>query len=409
MARVFAMTQLAWRNLWRNYRRTVIMLLAIVIGVWAMIFINAMMRGMINEMVNSGIRLLPGHAQIHHQNYLDDPSIVNSIASPDDKLRRALEQESIVGWSQRLRVPAVISSERDSRGVTLIGADPATEDALGFLPGEIIEGRGLESADDRGLVLGAKLVEELETRLGKRVVVMSQDPGNNVADRGFRVVGIYKAELESEESSLAYGGLATLQAMLNVEGQVSEISVLGADYRDLSPWLPQLAAAVGPTQQLESWQVLDPLLLSMLEMQDGMMLVVIVVIFAVLSFGLVNTIAMAVFERVREFGLMQALGMRPILILVQVLLEAFMLLALGLVIGNALAWLTIRPLESGIDISGYAEGMEMVGMGTTLYPALLLTDMLWVSLLVIVLGLLASLLPAWRASRFDPIKALGKN
>jgi ABC-type lipoprotein release transport system permease subunit len=404
-----AIIDLAWRNLWRNYRRTLIMLLAIVVGVWAMIFMNALMRGMVDDMIRSAVRVLPGHAQIHHPLYRDDPSIVNSMPGVSDKLRKALAQPGIVGWTSRLRVPAVIASERDSRGLMLMGIDPVAETALGFVPGEIIEGRALQGADDKGLVLGAKLVERLETRLGKRVVVMSQDPDNNVADRGFRIVGIFKAELQAQEESLAYVGRATLQSMLGAEQSLSELAILGTDYRELSPWYEKLQQSVGDELELLRWTELDPYLGSMLRAQDGMILIFVGVIFAVLSFGLVNTIVMAVFERMREFGLMQALGMRPATILLQVLMEAFLLLALGLLFGNLLAVITIKPLESGIDLSAFADGMEMFGMGTTLYPTLRTIDMVATSALVVVLGLLASLLPAWRASRFDPIQAMGKN
>ena len=132
------------------------------------------------------------------------------------------------------------------------------------------------------------------------------------------------------------------------------------------------------------------------------------VIFLARSFGLVNTLVMAVFERMREIGLMQALGMRPGLILLQVLIESVLLLSLGLIVGNVAAWLTIKPLESGIDISAVADGMEMMAMGTTLYPALDGRDMLTSSAIVVGLGILASLLPAWRAARLDPIRALAK-
>jgi ABC-type lipoprotein release transport system permease subunit len=384
------------------------MLSAIAIGVWAMIFMNAVMRGMVDDMVRSAIRVLPGHAQIHHPLYRDDPSVVNSMTGPSPELKNALAQPGIIGWSARLRVPAVIASERESRGLILLGIDPVTEAALDFVPGPIVEGRSLESADDRGLVLGAKLVERLETGLGKRVVVMSQDPQNNVADRGFRIVGIFEAELQAQEEQLAYVGLATLQSMLGAGQSLSEVAVLGTDYRDLSPWYAGLQAAAGSDVELLPWTELDSYMGSMLRVQDGMILIFVGVIFAVLSFGLVNTIVMAVFERMREFGLMQALGMRPITIMYQVLMESFLLLALGLVIGNLLAVVTIRPLESGIDLSGVADGLEMFGMGTTLYPSLRIVDMVATSALVIVLGLLASLLPAWRASRFDPIEALGK-
>ena len=190
---------------------------------------------------------------------------------------------------------------------------------------------------------------------------------------------------------------------------ISEIAATANDYRDAERWAPAIATAAGPELEVLPWQALDPFLGSMLNVQDGFALVFIVVIFLALSFGLVNTLVMAVFERVREIGLMQALGMRPGLIMLQILTESLMLLALGLLIGNLTAWLSIKPLESGIDISSVAEGMEMMAMGATLYPALDYRDMVLSTVVVIGLGLLASLLPAWRAARLDPIRALAKN
>lgn len=405
-ARVTAL--LAWRNLWRNHRRTLIMLLAIGTGVWAMIFMSALMRGMTDQMVLNGLAVLPGEVQIHHPAYRSDPSVVNSMAHPSAGLLQALQREPVTAWAARVRVPAVIASEYDSRGVTLLGVDPAAERALGSVPETIVAGRFLSGADDRGIVLGASLARKLDTELGKRVVIMSQDPENNVADRGTRVVGIYEARLASTEEQFIYAGRDVIQSMLGIGTAVSEVAVTGGDYRQVAAWAPAIAAAAGENLEVLTWMTVDTFLASMLAMQDGFTLILMVVIFLVLSFGLVNTLAMAVFERVREIGLMQALGMRPRLILYQLLLESLYLLTLGLLAGNVLAWLTIKPLESGIDVSGVAQGMEMMGVGATLYPALAVQDMLMSSAVVIVLGLLASLLPAWRAARLDPVRALNK-
>jgi ABC-type lipoprotein release transport system permease subunit len=404
-----ALTRLAWRNLWRNHRRTLIMLLAISVGVWAMIFMTALMRGMVDQMIDDGITALPGHVQIHHPAYLDDPSIENSLAEPDQDLIGALASPLVDGWTSRVRVPAMISSERASRGVTLLGVDPDGEIALGFDPGSIIEGRFLESDDDKGLVVGRKLLERLETDLGKRVVIMSQDPDNNIADRGFRIVGVYKGKLAALEEGFVYAGRSTVQSLLSLEGQVSEIAVSGQDYRYVGPLYDLVRNAIDSDTDVRPWMELDTYLGLMLGVMDGFVLVWVVVIFLALSFGLVNTLMMAVFERVREIGLMQALGMRPGLILLQVLIESLMLLTLGLVAGNLAAWLSIKPLESGIDISVVAEGMEMMAMGATLYPALDYRDMVMSTVVVIGLGLLASLLPAWRAAQLDPIRALARN
>ncbi len=399
---------LAWRNLWRNYRRTLIMLAAIVLGVWAMILFSALMRGMLEEMVHAGLRLLPGEVQIHHPQYRDDPSVVNSMPLPEGALLEVLDSAPITAWTARIKVPGMISSERDNRGVQLLGVDPEGEIALGFNPDDIVEGDFLQSAEDDGIVIGRKLAERLQTRLGKRVVIMSQDPDNNVVDRGVRIVGIYSARLKATEELYVYIGRTSLQELLHLGQEVSEVAITADNYREVDRWWPAVAAAAGPELKTAPWMVLDAYLDTMLSVQGNMNIVVMVIIFLALSFGLVNTLVMAVFERVREIGLMMALGMRPRWIMYQVLLESLMLLGLGLVIGNALAVVTVLPLESGIDISAVSEGLEMAGMGTVLYPSLAGADMLMSTVVVLVLGLLASLFPAWRASRYDPVEALAK-
>ncbi|MEQ9464991.1 MAG: FtsX-like permease family protein [Haliea sp.] len=406
---LMSLLTLAWRNLWRNYRRTLIMLLAIALGVWAMIVMSALMRGMTDQMVRNGLATLPGEAQIHHRDFRLDPSVVNHMPMPAGNLLAQLNSAPITAWAARLRVPAVLASEYASRGVTVLGIDPAQEAALGSLPETLLEGRMLGSPDDRGILLGASLARRLDTGLGKRIVLMSQDTENNVADRGVRVVGIYQARLQGDEERFAYVGRGALQELLGLEQEVTEIAVSAADYRAVDAWLPALRASAGPGLEVLGWTELHTFLGTMLAVQEGFVLVFMVVVFLVLSFGLINTLVMAVFERTRELGLMQALGMRPALILSQVLLESLLLLALGLLAGNGLALATLLPLRDGVDISAVAEGMEMMEMSATLYPLLAGRDMLLSTAVVLILGLLASLLPAWRASRLDPVRALARH
>jgi ABC-type lipoprotein release transport system permease subunit len=398
---------LAWRNLWRNHRRTFIMLAAIGIGIWAMIFMTAFMRGMVNEMVRDGIRALPGHVQVHNPNFLDDPSIDNLMATPSAGFSDAMNQIGAT-WTSRVKVPAVITSERDSRGVTLIGVLPEKESEISFVAGDIVAGRFLESPDDRGVIVGRKLLDILETDLGKRVVVMTQDPDNEIADRGFRIVGVFDAKIESYEESMIFVGQTTLQQMLKIGEQVSEIAVMGQDYRNVDPLFAAVVGATDAAAEAKPWNELNNYLGTMLGVMDGFVLVWVIVIFLALSFGLVNTLVMAVFERIREIGLMLALGMKPATILGQILVESFFLLVMGLVIGNALAIASVEVLKGGVDLSGVAEGMEMFGASSVLYPELVLGDLVTANLIVIVLGLVASLSPAWRASRFDPIRAITK-
>lgn len=402
------MNRMAWRNLWRNHRRTIIMLLAITVGVWAMIFMTALMRGMVDQMIEDGIDTLPGMVQIHDPRYKDDPSVENSLHEPGPELLATLNNRLVAGWTARVRVPAMISSERDSRGVTLLGVDPAGEIELGFDPHSIVEGRFLEGSDDEGLVVGHKLLERLETDLGKRVVIMSQDPENNIADRGFRIVGVFKAKLAAQEELFVYAGRSTVQSLLNIPGKVSEIAITGDDYRDVDDLYSLIRNAVQEDVDVQSWTEIDRYLGLMLGVMDGFVLVWVIVIYLALSFGLVNTLMMAVFERIREFGLMQALGMKPAAIRYQVILESLILLALGLLAGNLLAVLSIAPIRDGIDLSMVAQGFEMMGVSSVLVPALKMKDILMANVVVIILGILTSLIPAWRASQYSPVEAIAK-
>jgi ABC-type lipoprotein release transport system permease subunit len=400
--------RLAWRNLWRNHRRTLIMLLAIVLGTWAMIFMTALMRGMVSQMVADGISVLPGHVQVHHPDYRDDPSIANLIAVSDEELSERFGTADFSAWATRIRVPAVITSEYESRGVTLLGVDPLQERGLTFVDYDAVEGRFLESADDSGVVIGRKLATTLNTRVGKRIVLMSQDPDNEIADRGFRVIGLFDANVQAYEENYVFAGKTTTQKMLRVGDQVSELVVLGEDFRDVEAEYRKTVDLIDGRAEVKRWIELDAYLGTMLSVMDGFVLVWIIVIFLALSFGLVNTLVMAVFERVREIGLMLALGMRPIHILGQIIIESLLLLAIGLAIGTGLAWAAVQPMKDGVDLSIVGEGMEMWGMSSVLYPELLLSDVILANVVVLILGFLASLSPAWRAANYEPIEAIEK-
>ena len=402
------LSRLAWRYLWRNHRRTIVMLGAISVGAWAMIFMTALTRGMVDQMIADGISVIPGHVQLHNPDYLDDPSVGNGVALTDAELAQRFGDAGFDAWASRVRVPAVITSERESRGVTLLGIDPDAERAFSFVDYDKVDGRFLEGPEDKGVVIGAKLADTLETAVGKRIVLMSQDPDNDIADRGFRVVGLFHANMEVYEETYAFVGKHTAQKMLRIGDTVSEVVFVGSDYRNVEPVYEKVAAAVDDSVKVSRWTEVDTYLGTMLGVMDGFVMIWVIVIFLALSFGLVNTLVMAVFERVREIGLMLALGMKPMSILGQIIIESMMLLAVGLLIGDVLAYVTVKPLESGIDISIVAKGMEMFGASSILYPKLYWDDVILSNVVVLGLGFFASLSPAWRASRYEPVEAITK-
>ncbi|MDH5513405.1 MAG: ABC transporter permease [Gammaproteobacteria bacterium] len=398
------LTTLAWRNLWRHTRRTVVMLFALALGVWAMVVMAALIRGSMEQHIKKEILNLTGHVQIHAPGYRDDPAVERRF-TPSPSLWRALDRKPPVAASARVRVPAVVSSERESAGVTLIGIDPEQERGLSFISEAITEGRYLASPEDQGMLLGRKLAERLETALGRRVVLMSQDTNNQIADRGFRVVGIFDADPQAMEIGYVFIGLDIARQMLKTGDGISEIAVMGADRKKFVALLGSLRAAA-PALDVAPWTEVQPLLVLTEKVNNVVLIIWFAVVFAAMAFGLVNTLLMAVFERTREFGLFQALGMPPRFILGQVLVESLILLVIALVVGNLASWASVAALKGGIDLSMFAEGLELVGVSPVIYPALAAGDVTTANVIVVVLGVLASLYPAWRASRYVPVEAI---
>lgn len=399
------MIVLGWRNLWRHPRRTIVMLFAITLGIWFMVISAAMMRGVMEQQLHSTIYDLTGHAQIHTVGYRDDPAIEHSMPVPSESLLGVLKRQEVKQWAARVRLPAIVVSERESRGVILLGIDPLHEKGLSFIGDPVVAGRGLESMNDTGIIIGRRMAEKLETRIGKRIVVMSQDKDNEIADRGFRIVGLFQAELAATETAYIFTGLTTAQKMLGMGNDISEISLITSSREGLDPLVARLKVAAPHLESL-SWQQLQPLIVSAMKVYDTFMIVWFLIIFSAMAFGLTNTMLMSVFERTRELGLFQALGMRPRFIVGHVMIESFILLVTGISLGIFAAWLTTLALVDGIDLSAFAQGMEQFHMASVLYFDIQPPDILKAAGLVLLLGLLASLYPAMRAARFVPVEAI---
>ncbi|MCF8062679.1 MAG: ABC transporter permease [Deltaproteobacteria bacterium] len=402
-------TLMAWRNIWRNPRRTLVILTAVVIGVWSMIFLGALMRGLTNQYLEIGISTLTGHIQVHHQDFRSDPVIQNRIDRPG-RVAEALEPLLPPGshWTERIRVNAIANTARHAQGVTLVGIDPEREARVSFIGGAVKEGNYLEPDDPYGILVGKALAEDFETRLDRRVVLMSLGVDGKVASRAFRIRGIFRAETEATEKQYMFVTMAAARDMLGLERGVTEAAVLlpsheltGKTAEALERRLPT------PPLAVQTWRDLLPLVRVTIELYDTFIFLWFLVVFIAMAFGIVNTLLMAVFERVREFGLLKALGMRPRGIVQGVLTESFFLLLLGTAAGNALGVLSVNLLaESGIDLSALAGRLAEVGMRRVGYPQLQAGGFRLANVVVFVLGIVVSLYPAVKAARFTPVEAL---
>jgi ABC-type lipoprotein release transport system permease subunit len=306
-------------------------------------------------------------------------------------------------WTRRVRVNAIANNARHSSGVTMVGIDPQTEALVSFIGTAISRGRYLGSDDSNAIVVGKALLEKFETKIGRKLVLMSQDTAQEIASRAFRIVGVFKAEMESTEKQFVFVTRSAGQKMLKLGNGISEIAILlPHGYENLDVYKKLKATLPSDQFETHSWRELLPFQTAYLRILDGFMWFWFLVVFVAMGFGIVNTTLMAVFERMREFGLMKALGMKPWWILREVMVEIC-----GLIIGNFLGFLSIFALSgSGIDLSALAAGAEYAGMSRIIYPAIAAKDVMVANLTVLLLGLLVSLYPAIKASRFTPVQAL---
>jgi ABC-type lipoprotein release transport system permease subunit len=291
-----------------------------------------------------------------------------------------------------------------------VGIDPEREAGISFIGKAVTEGAFLDADDEYGIIAGRALVDKFETKLGRKLVLMSQDSERDIASRAFKIRGIFSAEIESTEKQYVFVTKAAAQKMLKLGDGISEISILLADYEDAEIVADQLKGALPPdSYEVETWQELLPLVTAVLKMYDWFIYIWYLVIFIAMGFGIVNTILMAVFERIREFGLFKALGMKPWWIVKEVLIESFFLLVLGMLVGDVLGYFSIWALaETGIDLSSLSEGMEFVGMSRVIYPVLFISDLVVANLVVLVLGIAVSAYPAIKAARFTPVEAMAR-
>jgi ABC-type lipoprotein release transport system permease subunit len=404
---------IAWRNIWRNPRRTAVILTAVIIGVWSMVSLGALMRGMLVGMIENGVNTLTGHIQIHQKDYFSDPAIENSIPHPGTVMT-AIEKALPAGsrMTRRVRLNTVVSNARHTQGATLVGIDPKAEAPISFIGHAVTEGRYLKTDDTDAILVGRALATTFGTQLGRKLILTAQDSEGEITARAFHIRGIFQAEMEATEKNYIFITRQAAQKMLKIGAGVSEIVIRLPAYDLAVPVAAKLTKTLADhpdddTLTVRAWPQILPLLNAYLEMFDAFIQIWFLVVFVAMGFGILNTTLMAVFERMREFGVLKALGMRPGRIVGGVLLETFYILLLGIVAGNLLGLATCWALSvSGIDLSALAKGVAYAGMSRIIYPVVLAQDLFQANLVVLSLGLLVCLYPAFKAARMTPVAAM---
>ena len=398
---MYLVLQLALRNIWRQRRRNGLVLFAIVVSVGGVFVMNSLARGMEQDFLRFSIENLRGHIKILAPNQLDEPGLEYSI--PIDTDLSLLARPEIESWTPRLRSPAVIMSERETRGVEIIGIDP-TRESHSFIEDLVVEGEAITDTDDQHLLIGRSLADELKTGLGRRLVVLMTGPDDNAIEIGFRVLGIFKSTTSRYEDAYALTGLSSLQAITGVDG-FTDVSVYLEDLATTSEVQATLASQI-PELNVVTWEQLDPFTSEMYRFIGFTVYILIVVFLGTLVFGLINALVTAVLVRIREFGMLRVVGMKSRLVVMQVVIECVIIMLLALAIGLAAGLLVIWWIGDGIDLTAFAAGVEAFGMGARMVPHLVVDDFVILGVASVILGLIASYFPARRVIKASILQSL---
>ena len=403
------LAKLAWRNIFRNKRRTLIASIAIGIGLTALIFIDAFMIGMAETMIRTATASF-GDAQIHREGFRDTQEVSLTIQALDKVTENLAKEDIVEHWTQRTLAFGMITSPASVSAINLVGVHSPTEKFLSLIDDAITEGVYFEGDNSRDIVIGAKLAEILEIGLGDRVVVtVAQTESGDLSQEMFRVSGIYRFVGEEMNSGMAFVRIEKAQEMLAIGNRAHEIaikftSLVYTQDPDLAFWKTYSEHG----NEALSWTELMSQLTVVLEMTKYSKYIMGVILFGVVIFGIINTLFMSLYERMFEFGVLRAVGTRPFGMARIILFEAGALAIVSIGLGSVLGFLVTALLaHTGIDYTG----IEMMGvtMQEFIYPVLEVQQFIIYPISVFVFTIIAGLYPAWHVAKMAPVDAMRRS
>ena len=400
---------MAWRNIWRNKTRSILVMLSVIIGLWAGIFAMAFVSGMYEENLKDTIKNYLSHLQVHHKEYSAEKDINKTIPISPKLKSKLLNNKSVKGVSRRYIVQVMIASPINALGVNAIGINPAEEDSVTSLYKRIIQGEHLTEKHTNGVLIGEKISKKLKVNVKSKVVLSFQDINGNITSGAFRVKGIFRSSNTSFDESNVYVFAPLMQSLCGADSlSYHELAVLLAKNEDLAFMKSNLQKDF-PSFLVQDWMNLSPELDLIVNSFNLYMYIFIGIILLALSFGIVNTMLMAVLERVRELGMLMAIGMNKQRVFFMIILETVLLSLAGSPIGFAVSYLSVAYFgANGIDLSMFSEGLSGYGYASIIYPTLKISYYFEIYMMTFVAALIASLYPAAKALRLKPVEAIRK-
>ena len=398
---------ISWRNIWRHPARSGVLLGAIIAGLWAGIMVSALANGWVKQRFDNMILEELTHVQIHHPEFLAERESAMHIDRADDLMRFLEQDDRVRNFTPRTLSDAMIQSPLTSSGVQIRGIDIHKEPRTTTFHENLTQGEYLDAGMRNPILLGEELAEKLNVGIGNRVVLSFQDLDNHITSGSFNIAGLFRTASNPYDERHVFVRARDLNTLLTEQTIWHEIAIILHDESlsnalaaDLNRQFDGIAA--------ETWYELSPELRYITDMGGSMTFYIMVVIMLALAFGILNTMLMAIFERMRELGMLMAVGMSKIRIFLMIMLESVILTLTGAVAGLVIAHISVNYLaRKGLDMTSVGgESMAEFGYDAVVYPIAASGDYITTILLVSFTAILAAIYPAIKALRLNPVEVI---
>jgi len=401
--------RLAWRNIWRHRRRTIIIVLAMGLSLGMMMFYDGLMDGFNDAIAGNAVRVLGGNVQVHAEGYREkvDSNPLLPLADDTAVVQAALAQPNVIAASRRIQTSGLISNREGAFPMKIIGIEPEVEAPVSLIAEHIVDGRNLQATDEDSVLIGQGLAEALSLKVGDRVTMVGSDIHKQNRQRTMTVIGIYDIGISSLEKGTSYISLTEAQNLFNLHGQSTEVQItlkkVGTESAIVRALTPRL-----PGYEVESWAKNYPELSNAVGRKNIVMDIFSVIIVIIAGIGILNLLMMAIYERTREIGLLGAMGLKPHQIAITFILEGALIGFVGVLAGIAFGLMTnLSLMQVGMDYSQFAGITDYMALiSGKVYPTLGVSKLLMRAVIILVIAALAALIPAMIASRREPSEAL---
>jgi ABC-type lipoprotein release transport system permease subunit len=403
---------MAWRNIWRNPRRTILTIGAITFASLLLVFMLSFQFGSYETMINSSVKIHTGHLQIQAVEYQDKKSIRLVVTNPEKIAALVDDIPKIAAYTFRGQAFSLISSEQRTYGVVVTGIDPQGETVVSRLKFLIRQGEFLSEADTDQALVGKLLARNLRVSIGDELSLVGQGRDGSIAATVVKVKGIFSSGIDELDRASIHIPLKTFQEIYSMQDAVHEVVLIADSLQDLDKIKHTIKSDLASLNLKKplivlDWNELMPGLRQSIEMDLISGLIFYLLLLLVVAFSILNTFLMAIFERTREFGVMMAIGTTPGRLTKILLIESMAMTFVGVVVGILTGSLiTIYFQSHGIDFSGASELLSQFGITGRMYPKLSLLSAVSGPLAVLVITFFTALYPALKVRRMHPVEAM---